>query len=147
MLKSLAAAAVLLAAPALADDDPVFGRWKVESGKAVVEISPCGASACGVVSWLREPLGDDGKPVRDMRNKDAGKRGGPVCGSKMLWGFKRVGAGDWEGGKIYNAEDGDVYSAEMTAAGDTLKVRGYVGLPIFGKSQVWSRVGASPAGC
>ncbi|MDP6689178.1 MAG: DUF2147 domain-containing protein, partial [Alphaproteobacteria bacterium] len=47
----------------------------------------------------------------------------------------------WNDGTIYNPEDGEIYSCTMTLVdGRTLKVRGDVGLPLFGKTQVWTRV-------
>lgn len=137
-MKRLALIAALVAAPALADD-PAFGLWMVESGKAAVEVAPCGDSACGRIVWMEEPLDAAGAPKTDVNNKDASKRGNAICGMPMIWGFEKTAPGEWENGNIYNPEDGDTYSSEMAVEGDALKVRGYVGLPLFGKSQVWTR--------
>ena len=47
----------------------------------------------------------------------------------------------WSGGRIYNPEDGKTYKCKLTLKDDnTLTVRGYVGLTIFGKTQYWTRV-------
>lgn len=149
MRKGLLAAMIAsLTAPvaAQAQDDPVFGLWRSESGAAVIEIAPCGAQACGTIVSLSEPTFEDGSPKTDRRNPDEALRDRPVCGMRLMAGFDREGPGAWEGGEIYSAEDGKTYSAEMTVDGDRLRLRGYVGVPLFGATQVWTRV-AQAAPC
>jgi uncharacterized protein (DUF2147 family) len=137
-MSAAALTAVLLcaAAPA-ARANGVEGLWMVENGKAVVELSPCNSdSLCGSIRWLR----DDAKQY-DYKNPDAEKRHVPLCGMKILWGFKRVGTGVWEDGSIYKADDGDTYHAEVRLNNDgTLHVRGHIGISFIGKSQTWKRV-------
>lgn len=140
-------AAALAAAPWAAAADPAFGLWETENGKAVVEIAPCGASACGRIVWLRNPLGDDGALLRDRRNPDASLRDRPVCGMALLEGFTREGEADWRNGSIYSAENGKTYTANMALKDGALRLRGYVGVPLFGETQVWRRVYAAPGGC
>ena len=140
-------AALLAAAPCLAAADPAFGLWRTENGKAVVEIGPCGASACGRIVWLRDPMGEDGAPLRDRRNPDAALRDRPVCGMALIEGFARDGEGVWEGGSIYSAENGKTYTANMKVEDGALRLRGYVGVPLFGETQVWGRVEAAPGAC
>jgi len=66
----------------------------------------------------------------------------------MLGDFVAAGDRHWSGGWIYNPDDGNVYSATMTLADDgTLRVNGYVGLSLFGKSEVWTRPGAALKPC
>jgi uncharacterized protein (DUF2147 family) len=55
-------------------------------------------------------------------------------------GFAPSGAGQWTG-KLYNRKDGRTYDCVLTPAGRTMEVRAYVFFPIFGKSQVWTRIG------
>ena len=51
------------------------------------------------------------------------------------------GYSSWSGGRIYNPEDGKTYKCKLTLQDDgTLKVRGYVGMSIFGKTQIWRRL-------
>jgi len=138
---------LLLAAPAAAQDDPAFGFWRTESGAAVVAVAPCGAQACGTIVSLAEPTFADGAPKTDRRNPDPALRDRPVCGMALMGGFDRDAPGVWSGGEIYSAEDGETYSATMRAEGDRLRLRGYVGLPVFGATQVWTREPGPGAPC
>lgn len=141
----------LTAALALATDaaaaDPAHGLWRVEGGDAVVEIAPCGESVCGRIVWMAEPALPSGEPKRDQRNENPALRDRTVCGMQMIGGFEPDGPGVWENGEIYNPRNGRTYSADMTAAGDTLRLRGYIGAPLFGETQVWTREDAAPGAC
>jgi len=50
--------------------------------------------------------------------------------------------GPWSGGEILDPKNGKVYRVrlELTDGGKTLEVRGYIGAPILGRTQVWHRV-------
>lgn len=120
--------------------DPVEGLWLVENGKAVVEMKSCDQdSLCGAIRWLR----DDAKQY-DYKNPDESKRHTPLCGMQILWGFTHEAAGSWDDGKIYKADDGDIYHAIVSMNDDgTLHLRGHVGISLLGKSQTWARVNAA----
>ena len=47
----------------------------------------------------------------------------------------------WSGGDILDPEQGTVYTSRMSLSndGESLIVRGYVGIPLFGRSQTWQR--------
>ncbi len=64
----------------------------------------------------------------------------PVQGMTIIRGMKPEG-GAWEGGNILDPNNGKVYRSRMTLleAGSKLEVRGYIGAPLFGRSQVWLR--------
>jgi uncharacterized protein (DUF2147 family) len=69
----------------------------------------------------------------------------PALGLKILTDFRPSGEGEWQG-HIYNRENGKTYSCLMTlAAPEQLKVRPYIGLSLFGQTQIWQRV-AEPRG-
>ncbi len=129
---------VAMAASARASSplDSVIGVWLVASKSGHVEITRCGGSVCGTIVWLKEER--PGQPTLDARNKDPAARVRPIRGSQMLWGFS-PGQTGWVNGRIYNAEDGNSYRAELMApTPDTLKVKGCVG-PIC-QTQTWRRV-------
>ena len=139
-LTGLALLAALHAGGARASSDPVFGFWLIENQRSIIEIVPCGDSACGKIVWLKEPLGDDGQPKTDNLNSDDDLRGRALCGMEMINKFRSADPGAWSGGSIYSPREGKTYSASMKLRDDgTLQLRGYVLLPLFGKSQVWTR--------
>lgn len=64
----------------------------------------------------------------------------PIKGLEILKGA-RFSEGVWQGAKILNAKNGRWYGCQITpTTGDTLKVRGYIGYPIFGKNLYWTRL-------
>lgn len=66
-------------------------------------------------------------------------RGRPVLGLAIARGLRREGDG-WAG-EILDPDDGRTYRCRLRLAPDgrRLEVRGYVGLPLFGRTQVWTR--------
>ena len=68
------------------------------------------------------------------------KQGQPFVGLEVVWGFTDNGNGEWTGGHILDAENGDVYTAKAQLQGKELHLRGYVGVPMFGKTTVWKKV-------
>ena len=63
----------------------------------------------------------------------------PALGMSLLSDLRPAGEGEWKG-QIYNRENARHYSALVSLVGkDQLVVRAYVGLPLFGKTQVWRR--------
>lgn len=146
IVKRVFASAVAMgmaASGAAAQSPSPVGTWLGETGRSHIRIASCGDKLCGSVAWLKEPLDEAGKPKVDHKNSDDGKRQRPLLGLAMLENFVRSAdaAEKWESGTIYNPEDGDTYRSTMTLEdADTLKVRGYVGIPLFGKTQTWTRV-------
>ena len=100
----------------------------------------CGDEVCGRVSTLDEPLDDSSKAKVDQNNPDESLRRRPILGMDLLTGFSSKKAASYRGGRIYNLCDGKIYKAILTLLDDgTLKIRGYVGVPALGQSQVWTR--------
>lgn len=135
--------AVLLALRAQgADADPsLTGIWLTGNDTAQVEISDCAGKLCGTIISLREPLDEAGQPKTDKRNRDVSLRARPIVGLPILLNFVRLGPKRWGEGTIYNPEDGYTYKCTLSLdEPDTLTVRGYVGIPLFGKTQIWHRV-------
>ena len=140
-----------MAGTASAQQASVMGTWLVASGKAQVRIQPCTDPAsgplCGYISKLINPTGPDGKVVppedaNDWRNSDPSLRGRKVLGMPLIWGFRKTSdPNGFEGGQIYNGENGKIYNANISLQPDgTLRLRGYVGTPLLGETQVWTRV-------
>jgi uncharacterized protein (DUF2147 family) len=132
--------ATALIGPAFAGDPT--GTWLTEGGKSQVRLVNCGEALCGRVEWLKEPSDPaTGKPKRDARNADPGKRDRPLIGVDILMGMRRGETPDQWAGDIYNPEDGKTYQARLTLQGArTLEVKGCVLAGLICKSQAWSRV-------
>ena len=133
-LRSLAAVALALApaltAPIMVNAAPTspVGRWFTEDRGGVVNIAPCGDALCGVIIGLSSFPPDGIK--RDFR-------GGTQCHYTLLNGLKLEDDGRWHG-SITNPEDGRTYDALVWVPADgDMRLRGYIGLALFGSTQRW----------
>src|SRR5207237_4443711 len=72
---------------------------------------------------------------------EVAERGAPVLGLTLVKGMRRNGD-TYEDGTIMDPRDGSVYRAMMRLSPDgrKLEVRGYLGISLFGRSQVWNRL-------
>lgn len=128
--------------------DPAFGYWLTENKRAIVQVAKCGSVACGKMVWVAEPRNEAGLPKLDLKNEDAAKRSRPICGLPLFGGLTQAKPGRWADGWLYNPRDGQTYSVQINAeAGQQLKVRGFLGLPLLGSSQTWTRVEDDRGGC
>lgn len=119
--------------PALAADPT--GDWRVADGVANIRVAQCNGSMWGAVSWEKQPGG------RDENNPDVSKKNRPTLGMPTLINMKKTaGAEQWEG-QVYNAKDGQMYSATITPVGtDQLEIKGCV-LGFLCGGETWTRVG------
>jgi uncharacterized protein (DUF2147 family) len=117
------------------------GIWQDDSSRVWVQIQACGERLCGTLVWFKWPDGDDGRPLVDLQNADPALRDRPLLGLTILRDLRRTAENRWEGGAIYNPENGIDYRARMSIEDDTtLRVRAYALLPLFGKTQIWTRI-------
>ncbi len=136
LVASLASAA----GTARAQTTPI-GDWLSAGAAAVVKIAPCASgegTLCGRIVWLWDP-----SISTDSQNSDPALRSRPLVGLEMLSGFRPDASGGWAGGRIYNPEDGNTYSATLKVRdATTLDVRGCV--MFICRSQIWRRPSALP---
>lgn len=140
LLGSAAAAGIATAQPVKQDQLSPTGRWLTESGNLEVGVAPCGSALCGTVVRVvaDHAMSQPSQPA-------SAAAAGSALGLVILRDFKPSGDGEWEG-HIFNRDNGETYSCIMTlAAADTLKVRPYKLIPLFGKTQFWHRVGDQTA--
>jgi uncharacterized protein (DUF2147 family) len=131
----------LLATQAQQNQDDIIGVW-LTSGKepAKIEIFKLADKFYGNIIWLKSPTDKGGQRV-DAKNPNKAKRATPIIGLQILKGFKFDGDDEWKGGDIYDPESGKTYSSYITLKDkNTLKVRGYVGISLFGRTEIWARV-------
>ena len=118
------------------------GLWKTIDDatgkeKAMVRITEAGGVFTGKVEKLLDPTKQDSK-CDDCTDS---RKGQPVLGLTIIRNIKK-GESHWEGGDILDAANGKVYRARLTLSADNKKldVKGYIGTPLFGRTQTWSRV-------
>lgn len=144
---ALAVIIVASAVQASAQQPQPIGRWLTESRRGVIEIYPCDDKLCGKLVWLIEPI-RHGAPAIDDKNPRLELRQRPLCGLEMLGGFRRVEEQRWGDGWIYDPDSGKTYKATMALEDpNSLKLRGYVGIPLFGETQTWTRTDGSSGSC
>ncbi len=122
--------AAWLRGPAHAADVPLaspIGSWLTEDHGAVITLSPCGTALCGRITGMDY---NGAMPVDHWHRSQ--------CGLTLIYDMQRQQDG-WDG-RILNPRSGQVFAARMHVADDgTLRLRGYVGLPLFGATQTWTR--------
>jgi len=79
------------------------------------------------------------KPRKDIKNSDKALRNRDVLGLELLSGFS-YDDGSYSGGNIYDPESGKTYSCKMSLDGTKLKVRGYIGFSLFGRTEYFERI-------
>ncbi len=121
--------------------DALVGFWKTGEGNAVVQIYKQGDAYFGKIVWLKEPIDPTtGKPKIDSKNEDPSLKGRPLLSMVNLRDFKFIKTNHWEDGKIYDPKSGEDYSCKLTMVdNNTLEVRGYVGISLFGRTDTWKR--------
>lgn len=138
---------------ARAEAAEVFGVWLTEAQDAHVEIyrctDPAMGAVCGRVVWIKDAVNPDRSPapsiegVHDVYNPDPALRSRKLLGLDFMWDFKADpdNPGAFYDGHIYNAQDGKTYRAKMSLKNDnTLLLRGYVLITLFGQSETWTRI-------
>lgn len=115
--------------------DPT-GEWLVAKQVARIKIVDCDNRMWGVVSW-------EAQAGVDRKNPDPNLRSRPTLGMPILLGMTRSKINQWDG-QIYNSEDGNTYSANISLLNpSTLKVQGcFLGFLCGGEN--WSRVETPP---
>lgn len=118
----------------------VVGTWYNGSKESRIEIYKCGEKYCGKIVWLKEPMNEEGKPKLDKNNPDASLKNRPIMGMELMKNFEYDSGNVWEDGEIYDPKSGKTYSCKMTLTeADQLEVRGYVGISLIGRTDVWTR--------
>lgn len=134
----------LAAASAWAQNTPV-GLWKTiddesKTEKSLVRVSEAGGVFSAKIEKIFDPAKQDAKC--DKCTDD--RKDQPIVGLNILRNVKK-NASDaelWDGGEILDPNNGKVYKVRMKPieGGKKLEVRGYIGMPMLGRTQTWVRV-------
>lgn len=147
MIKKIAFAIALAASFAniaiSADSNSPVGLWKTiddKSGKpkSLVRITDAGGELRGTVEKIFREASEDPNPKCEKCTDD--RKDKPVIGMTIITGMKADGD-HFAGGQILDPNNGKIYKSKMELEdkGKKLKVRGYIGVPVLGRSQVWVR--------
>jgi uncharacterized protein (DUF2147 family) len=141
---SVVVSCLMVPALAMAEPPSPVGVWKTindSSGKAeaLVKIVEVNGELRGSVEKLFRGPDEDQNPHCDKCSGD--KKNAPILGMTILYGLRRGENGDWRGGEVLDPNNGATYHASLAVAPDnqSLSMRGYIGMPIFGRSQTWQR--------
>jgi uncharacterized protein (DUF2147 family) len=136
------AALLLVSLPTIAATTSPVGTWKTiddDTGqaKAIVQITEHDGVLEGKI--LKVLKSDDG-PHPLCKECDGKRHNQPIEGMTIVWGLTRDGD-EWDGGRILDPKTGKIYKAKMYTIdnGQKLKVRGYIGFSLLGRTQVWLR--------
>ena len=134
------ALALLAIAMAHAEVPPdISGKWLSGDGDGWIEIRTSGKGLSGVIAG--SPNADKDRPDTDEKNPDPALRDRLLVGLQIFEGFEYKGKGRWKGGTIYDPNSGKTYQCTVTRVdNDTLKVRGFIGVSMLGRTEIWTRV-------
>ncbi len=119
----------------------IFGKWKTvddETGmeNGIVEIYEKAGKVYGRIIEILEKE----KKYFKCEMCEGEDKNKPILGLVIIKGLKKKGD-FYEGGKVTDPKNGKSYHCKMTLEGkDQLIVRGYIGISLFGRSQIWFRI-------
>lgn len=132
---------LLLTLPFISFAQNVTGQWKTiddvtGNAKSIVEIYEEDGKIFGKISKILT-VGEENKVCSeckgDLKNE-------PITGMVILQNLVEDGS-EWNGGTILDPNNGKTYKCYATLDGDDkLKVRGYIGFSLIGRTQYWYRV-------
>lgn len=143
-LSAIVAACALIAGSAVAQSASPRGLWKTiddETGKpkALVRIDEANGEMRGKIEKVFQPPEAEQNLV--CQKCEGELKDQPIIGMTILSGMKPDGD-EYSGGRIIDPSNGKVYKSKMVLSpdGKTLAVRGYIGVPMLGRTQTWQRV-------
>ena len=127
---------------ACAAGSPV-GTWrsiddKTKLERSIIRITEENGELKGVVEKVFDQPGDD--PAHLCKDCKGERKDKPIVGMTILSGMKKEGDA-WAGGEILDPKNGKTYRCKMTLSedGKSLKVRGFIGISLIGRTQTWHR--------
>lgn len=119
----------------------ILGKWKsidedTNKDESVIEIYQDNGLFYGKIIQLLDPQ-KKGIVCENCKGKNKNK---PIEGLVIINGLKRDG-NEWSGGKVLDPKNGKEYKCFITLKdNNTIKLRGYIGFSVFGRTAYWYRV-------
>lgn len=124
---------------AQAQKDKIEGLWYNAEKTAKINIFKAKDDKFyGNIVWLKEP-NEAGHPKTDKKNPKESLRTQPMMNLQILRHFKKDGDKGYNDGEIYDPKTGKTYSSKITYNGNSLDVRGFVGISLIGRTTTWER--------
>lgn len=121
--------------------DEIIGIWETpgdDNGR--IEIFKSGNKYYGKIIWLKRKS-ENGEVLTDKNNPNKSLQNRPIIGTEILKGFIFNKKDLWEDGEIYDPKNGNTYSCQISLQDkNTMKVRGYIGFSLIGRTEYWKRV-------
>jgi uncharacterized protein (DUF2147 family) len=113
----------------------IEGQWLTSDKKGIIEIYKKEDKFFGKIIG-GEQRGDG----TDAKNPDKKLRSREILGLTIMTNLKK-GGNEFTDGKIYDPDSGSTYSCKLKLENpNTLTLRGYLGISLFGRSETWTRV-------
>lgn len=135
--------ATILTSTAFAQVSPV-GSWKsiddeTKQPKSIIVITEKEGKLFGKIEKLFRKPEEDQNPKCDKCSGD--KKDQMIIGMEILTNLKKDSDTQWSGGEILDPKNGKTYSCkiELIEEGKKLKVRGFLGFSLLGRTQIWER--------
>lgn len=120
-----------------AKDDAIVGVWLTGEKDGYIKIYKNDSTIEGLVLKSLKP--EDVNRV-DVNNPNPKMRNQSLLGLVIMKGFNFDGVNRWTGGQLYDPNTGNTYQGNLELIdGDKLALRGYVGIPLFGRTENWTR--------
>lgn len=114
------------------DPNEIIGIYWSPKKDARIEIFLKDQQYFGKFVWAANPRKDTKNPSKALQSRD-------LLGVEFLTGFTYAN-GVYDDGEIYDPETGKTYSCKMSLAGNSLMVRGYIGISLFGRTEYFERI-------
>ncbi|MCB5247364.1 MAG: DUF2147 domain-containing protein [Candidatus Cloacimonetes bacterium] len=140
LIFAIAALAMLLPLALVAEIYKIEGLWYDQDKDAKIQIYKTkSGNYDGKIVWQKVP-NEDGKPKVDKKNPDKSLRSRPLMNLVIVKHLKSKGNNKYDGGTIYDPKSGNTYASKAELTGpNTMKLRGYIGVSLLGRTQTWTR--------
>ena len=144
-MKTWIALALVAAVGSVSAQNTPLGVWKTIDDKTKTERAQIRITEAGGVfsGKLEKLLAADAKQDALCDKCSDDRKDKPMVGLEVVRSVKKGDAENtWDGGTILDAAEGKIYKVRLqpTDGGKKMEVRGYIGAPMFGRTQTWIRV-------
>lgn len=122
-----------------AAEEEAVGVWISNNGNEKFEIFRRDDKFYGKLIWMKH-VAETGQQLFDINNPDPELRDRKVVGLELLYDFSYKGKGTYSNGKVYDPSSGNTYKCRIRVEGNTAKVRGYILVPLLGRTETAHRV-------